>query len=147
MMDDIISLFNYLGVENTNLLGHSMGGKLAMIIALLKPKYVNKLIVADIAPINYDNDEKLIIKPIRCSHLDGKSHNIQAQLRRNNGQKIKIGYHFVKDSKLDKWLLNNLCIDRICIVNSYKSQLSSLKAKSAEQMLNMLRKHNRNIKD
>ena len=40
MMDDIIRLFNYLGIENTNLLGHSMGGKLAMVIALLEPRYI-----------------------------------------------------------------------------------------------------------
>ena len=40
MMNDIIKLFNYLGVESTNLLGHSMGGKLAMVIALLEPRYV-----------------------------------------------------------------------------------------------------------
>ena len=57
MKNDIISLFNYLGVKKTNLLGHSMGGKLAMIITLLEPKYVNKVIIADIAPIDYDNDE------------------------------------------------------------------------------------------
>ena len=48
MMNDIIKLFNYLGVESTNLLGHSMGGKLAMVIALLEQKYVNKVIIADI---------------------------------------------------------------------------------------------------
>ena len=34
-----------------------MGGKLAMVISLLAPKYVNKVIIADIAPIDYDNDE------------------------------------------------------------------------------------------
>ena len=45
MMNDIVSLFNYLGVENTNILGHSMGGKLAMVIALLEPKYINKVII------------------------------------------------------------------------------------------------------
>ena len=61
MMNDILSLFNYLGVRNTNLLGHSMGGKLAMVIALLEPKYVNKIIIADISPIDYDNNEYLII--------------------------------------------------------------------------------------
>ena len=32
MKNDIIRLFNYLGIENTNLLGHSMGGKLAMVM-------------------------------------------------------------------------------------------------------------------
>ena len=35
MMEDIFHLFDYLGIEKTNLLGHSMGGKLAMLITLL----------------------------------------------------------------------------------------------------------------
>ena len=45
MMEDIFHLFNYLQIEKTNLLGHSMCGKLAMLITLLRPDYVNKLII------------------------------------------------------------------------------------------------------
>ncbi len=70
MMKDIITLFNYLEVKNTNLLGHSMGGKLAMVIALLEPKYVNKVIIADISPIDYDNDDNLIINSLLDMNLD-----------------------------------------------------------------------------
>ena len=70
MMNDIISLFNYLGIKKTNLLGHSMGGKLAMVISLLAPKYVSKVIIADIAPIDYDNDDNLIINSLLDMNLD-----------------------------------------------------------------------------
>ena len=70
MMNDVVSLFDFLGVEKTDLLGHSMGGKLAMIITLLKPKYVNKVIIADIAPIDYDNDDNLIINSLLDMNLD-----------------------------------------------------------------------------
>ena len=70
MMNDIINLFDYIGIENTNLLGHSMGGKLAMVISLLAPKYVNKVIIADIAPIDYDNDDNLIINSLLDMNLD-----------------------------------------------------------------------------
>ena len=70
MMNDIVSLFNYLGIKKTNLLGHSMGGKLAMVISLLAPKYVNKVIIADIAPIDYDNDDNLIINSLLDMNLD-----------------------------------------------------------------------------
>ena len=61
MMKDIFHLFDYLGIKKTNLLGHSMGGKLAMLITLLRPHYINNLIIADIAPINYPNDNQNII--------------------------------------------------------------------------------------
>jgi pimeloyl-ACP methyl ester carboxylesterase len=36
------------------LLGHSMGGKAAMLLALDRPELVERLIVADIAPVDYD---------------------------------------------------------------------------------------------
>ena len=38
------------------LLGHSMGGKIAMTLALTRADLVNALIVADIAPVSYDHD-------------------------------------------------------------------------------------------
>jgi pimeloyl-ACP methyl ester carboxylesterase len=40
-----------------DLLGHSMGGKAAMVMALQHPQKVNKLIVADIAPVTYNHTQ------------------------------------------------------------------------------------------
>ena len=37
-------------------LGHSMGGKVAMTLALTRPELVTKVIVADTAPVVYDHD-------------------------------------------------------------------------------------------
>ncbi|MDQ1078758.1 alpha/beta fold hydrolase [Pseudoroseomonas cervicalis] len=41
------------GEERFQLLGHSMGGKVAMTLALAEPARVTRLIVADIAPVDY----------------------------------------------------------------------------------------------
>lgn len=38
----------------TDVLGHSMGGKAAMVLALIHPDLVRKLIIADIAPVDYE---------------------------------------------------------------------------------------------
>ena len=38
-----------------------MGGKLAMLLALTHHEYVNKLIVADIAPVNYPIEKQNIV--------------------------------------------------------------------------------------
>lgn len=46
-----------------DVLGHSMGGKAAMILALSRPDAVNRLIVADIAPIAYSHDQ---LGPLRA---------------------------------------------------------------------------------
>lgn len=42
-------------ILNMILCGHSMGGKVAMLFALLHPNYVSKLAVLDIAPVTYQH--------------------------------------------------------------------------------------------
>lgn len=60
MISDILGLMEALGLERCHLLGHSMGGKLAMKISCRYPGKVDKLVVVDIAPKTYpgshDND-------------------------------------------------------------------------------------------
>ncbi|TXS93629.1 alpha/beta fold hydrolase [Parahaliea aestuarii] len=41
------------GLERSHLVGHSLGGKVAMRIALDAPSTIGKLVVADIAPVDY----------------------------------------------------------------------------------------------
>jgi pimeloyl-ACP methyl ester carboxylesterase len=43
--------------EPCDVLGHSMGGKAAMVLALQAPEKVNRLIVADIAPVPYSHTQ------------------------------------------------------------------------------------------
>jgi len=40
-----------------DVLGHSMGGKAAMVLALTRPELINSLIIADIAPVQYIHDQ------------------------------------------------------------------------------------------
>lgn len=44
-----------------DVLGHSMGGKAAMVLALTRPEKVNRLIVADIAPVTYGHTQEHLI--------------------------------------------------------------------------------------
>lgn len=53
MVDDLAGLYEELSVDTAFLLGHSMGGKVAMLFALDYPSNVEKLIVADISPVTY----------------------------------------------------------------------------------------------
>tara|TARA_B100000886_G_scaffold331281_1_gene282634 strand:+ start:86 stop:907 length:822 start_codon:yes stop_codon:yes gene_type:complete len=99
MMNDIISLFNYLGIENTDLLGHSMGGKLAMLIALLEPQYVKKVIIVDISPIDYDYDGNQIINSLL---------NINLSLIKNRNEADKALSKYIEQNFLRSFLLQNL---------------------------------------
>jgi len=49
MIEDLDELFDKLNIQNPILLGHSMGGRLAMNYSLATPEKVSKLIVADMS--------------------------------------------------------------------------------------------------
>ena len=51
-----------------DVLGHSMGGKAAMVLAVTQPEMVNRLIVADIAPVGYGHTQVHLIHAMR--HLN-----------------------------------------------------------------------------
>ena len=64
MTEDIIELMQDLQLEKVSLLGHSMGGKVAMQFALQHPDLVDKLIVVDIAPKYYPPHHDTVIEAI-----------------------------------------------------------------------------------
>ncbi|WP_281983475.1 alpha/beta fold hydrolase [Thalassorhabdomicrobium marinisediminis] len=51
--------------------GHSMGGKAAMVLALERPELVRRLIVADIAPVTYGHSQIQHIEAMRRVDLAG----------------------------------------------------------------------------
>ena len=50
MCEDTVNLLKEIGVSRTVLVGHSMGGKTAMLTALRHPEMVEHLVVLDITP-------------------------------------------------------------------------------------------------
>lgn len=53
MVDDVLAWLDAQGLAIVTLLGHSMGGKTAMLLACRHPERVNRLIVVDMAPKDY----------------------------------------------------------------------------------------------
>lgn len=64
--EDLLHWLDSERLERVHLLGHSMGGKLAMEFALCHPERVNKLIVADIAPVRYEHSHGDIIQGLKA---------------------------------------------------------------------------------
>ena len=52
---DVAETMDAAGVKQAALVGHSMGGKVAMRLALTAPGRVSRLVVADIAPVPYQS--------------------------------------------------------------------------------------------
>ena len=69
MAADLAQVIVDLG-GTADLLGHSMGGKAAMMLALTRPELVQRLIVADIAPVAYGHSQIQYIHAMRQVDLD-----------------------------------------------------------------------------
>ncbi|MDV7338719.1 alpha/beta fold hydrolase [Terasakiella sp. A23] len=55
MAEDLVAFLDQRGLDKAHIVGHSMGGKAAMTLALKAPERVKSLVVADIAPVKYPN--------------------------------------------------------------------------------------------
>lgn len=74
---DVFETLTSLAIEQCAVLGHSMGGKVAMQMALLQPKRINKLILADISPVvNEPRHQRILqgLAEINLSQLIDRKH-------------------------------------------------------------------------
>ncbi len=82
MVDDLRASLRARGIEQAALLGHSMGGKVAMLAALLHPAEVDRLVVTDIAPAPNPPTLLAYVHAIRAADLRGvtRRSEVDAQL-------------------------------------------------------------------
>lgn len=65
MVEDVVALLDRLSIPRAHLLGHSMGGKVAISLARLAPERVASLIIGDIAPVAYGHDHDSVLAGLR----------------------------------------------------------------------------------
>lgn len=80
MAADLAEVITHLG-GHADLLGHSMGGKAAMQLALTSGDLIRKLIIADIAPIAYTHNQSQHIRAMQSLNLHGLSGRTDADAR------------------------------------------------------------------
>jgi pimeloyl-ACP methyl ester carboxylesterase len=102
MAADVAQLIRRLEVGACHLLGHSMGGKVAMTLALAEPELVADLVIADIAPVSYAHDHDELIDAALELPLDSLA--TRADAERALGDRIG-------DASLRAFLLQNLVRD------------------------------------
>lgn len=77
LVDDVLAWMDAHNLERIDLMGHSMGGKVAMLLACRYPHRVNQLIVVDIAPKPYhaagSRAEFAAMHEIRLSELKSRT--------------------------------------------------------------------------
>ena len=62
MVQDVLAVVDRLQLSKFDLMGHSMGGKAAIWLALYYPERLNKLIIVDIAPVTYPPRHQAILQ-------------------------------------------------------------------------------------
>ncbi|MCP3972160.1 MAG: alpha/beta fold hydrolase [Rhodobacteraceae bacterium] len=105
---DLAEVIEHYG-GRADVVGHSMGGKAAMALTLLYPRLVDRLVVADIAPVAYDHSQSHLIEAMRgvdLGPLDKRS-DADAMLRAHIGEPgVRAFLLQSLDLKEKRWRLN-----------------------------------------
>ena len=98
---DVLETLESLNALPAAVIGHSMGGKAAMILALTQPSAVGRLLVSDIAPVAYQHGNNGVAAAMRAIPLE-------ASLTRGRADAALAGV--VSDAGVRAFLLNNLAL-------------------------------------
>jgi esterase len=101
MVDDLKAFLDEHHLDEAILLGHSLGGKTAMLFALAHPERVDSLIVVDIAPVAYAHSYRDLIDAMRAVDLTGLS---------RRGEADAVLADAIPDAALRGFLLQNLVV-------------------------------------
>ena len=111
MAADVRASLAARGLPRAALLGHSLGGKVAMVLALAAPEMVARLIVVDIAPVPYPPS---LIGPLRAmQNLDltpvrrrGEADRSLAAAHPDHAERAFLLQNLVFDGERARWRLN-----------------------------------------
>lgn len=108
MAQDIIDTLDDLHIKNFIVIGHSMGGKIAMKVSSLAPERIEKLIILDIAPFSYnESHHDQIFKAlfaVKNAHV--KSRQEAIEIMKNDISEDMIIQFLLKSFSKAQWLFN-----------------------------------------
>ena len=99
MVDDLVELLDELSLKKVDIIGHSVGGKVAMAFAQHYQNRVNKLVVVDIAPRQYKNEHTKIFEALLAVDLSRYSKRSEVD---------KVLSKVLPDNAVRQFLLMNL---------------------------------------
>jgi pimeloyl-ACP methyl ester carboxylesterase len=102
MAEDVLATLQARGIARCALIGHSMGGKVAMHAALTRGASVERLVVVDIAPVTY--------QPRHLSHVRAMQTLDVGDIRRRAEADKRLAV-YVRDAAERGFLLQNLVFE------------------------------------
>lgn len=121
MADDVLRFLDDRGFARANVVGHSMGGKTAMTLALRHPDRVARLVVVDIAPVAYTHTHAPYVAAMKAADLTActRRQEVEAQL-----------VAAVPEAPLRSFLMQNLVLENG--VFSWRVNLDAIGAAMAD---------------
>jgi pimeloyl-ACP methyl ester carboxylesterase len=95
MVADILEYMSYHQIDKAHVIGHSMGGKVAMNLAISAPDHIDKLIIVDIAPKSYPPHHHFIFEAIHQLNLRELSNRKEAEEQLQKSIKSKPIVQFI----------------------------------------------------
>lgn len=90
MMVDVIDLLNNLGIPAVNILGHSMGGRLAMMMAVNYPERIRKCEVVDISPFSLPEENQHLFLLQVMQNIELKNYRLLSEIEKVFRETIKV---------------------------------------------------------
>lgn len=117
MAEDVLAMLDERGYRRAALLGHSMGGKAAMMAALRDPDMVERLVVVDIAPVAYRPHHLGLVQAMRGLDLTGIKRRGEADAALvaavpDAAERAFLLQNLLFDGDQVRWRLNLEAIDR-----------------------------------
>jgi esterase len=124
LAEDLYNFMTDHWIYSAIIIGHSMGGKVAMQFAMNNPDMVEKLIVIDVAPVQYERGHDAVFEALDTIDLNTLQNRKDAEIILNNKLNNDVG--------TVQFLLKNLSRDAENVKYEWKMNYNVLKSKYAE---------------
>jgi esterase len=125
MAEDMVELMDALSIDEAYFVGHSLGGKVAMQLAMTCPDRVKSLVVADMAPVRYeDNNINIINILYNLSKVDIKDRKTANSFLSEYGIELSVRAFLLKNLRRNTAGNFEFKININAIKASYESQIS-----------------------
>ncbi len=99
LVDDLLRYIDYHQLKKATILGHSMGGKTAMLFAVTHPEKTDKIIIADIGPKFYPRHHDFILEGLNA---------IDFSIQKSRKEVEEVLKNYISEWGIRQFLLKNV---------------------------------------
>ncbi|PHM63503.1 esterase [Xenorhabdus ishibashii] len=108
MAQDVLTLLDELNVPKATIIGHSMGGKIAMTMTAIAPKRIEKIVVIDMAPVVYPvrRHDSIFAALNKVTAADIQTRQAAADIMRQDIREEGVIQFLLKSFRQGEWKFN-----------------------------------------